>query len=61
MLVCKIWWVNCDKQYWEDEETGQKQKKHRWVEVSQLFLSDTVLEKEFNESEELLIDAEVNL
>ena len=36
-------------------------KKHRWMEVSQLFLSDTVLEKEFNESEELLIDAEVNL
>ena len=42
MLVCKIWWVNCDKQHWEDEETGQKPKKQRWVEVSQLFLSETV-------------------
>ena len=26
MLVCKVWWVNCDKQHWEDEETGQKWK-----------------------------------
>ena len=24
MLVCKIWWVNCDNQHWEDQETGQK-------------------------------------
>ena len=23
MLVCKIWWVNCDKQHWEGEETGK--------------------------------------
>ena len=27
MLVKKIWWVNCDKQHWEDEGTGQKWKK----------------------------------
>ena len=24
LLVCKIWWVNCNKQYWEYKETGQK-------------------------------------
>ena len=24
VLVCNIWWVNCDEQHWEDEETGQK-------------------------------------
>ena len=29
MLLWKIWWVNCDKQHWEDEETGEKQKKNR--------------------------------
>ena len=27
----------CGKQHWEDEETGQKWKKQRWVEMSQLF------------------------
>ena len=27
MLVCTgIWWVNCGKQHWEDEETGQEWK-----------------------------------
>ena len=42
MLVKKIWWVNCDKQHWEDEGTGQKwKKKHYSLEVSQLFLSET--------------------
>ena len=46
---------------WKDEETGQKQKKQGWVEESQLFLSETVLEKEFKEFEELLTDTEVNL
>ena len=35
LLVCKIWWVTCDKQHWKDEETGQKQKNR--VKVSQLF------------------------
>ena len=24
MLVCKIWSLDCDKQHWEDEETGPK-------------------------------------
>ena len=24
MLVCNIWWVNCDEQHGEDKETGQK-------------------------------------
>ena len=28
MWVCKVWWVNCDKQHWEGEETGQKGKKY---------------------------------
>ena len=28
MLVCKIWWVNCDKQHWEDEETLARSKKN---------------------------------
>ena len=42
MLVCKIWWLNkCDKKHLEDEETERKQKKQLWVEVSQLFLSET--------------------
>ena len=41
MLVCKIWRVNCDKQHWKDEETGQKLKKQRWVDVSQLSLPET--------------------
>ena len=27
MVVHKIWWVNCDKPYWEGEETGQEEKK----------------------------------
>ena len=26
MLVCKIWWVNCDKQHWKEEETGKNWK-----------------------------------
>ena len=26
MLVCKIWWVNYDKQHWKDAETGQNWK-----------------------------------
>ena len=26
MLVCKIWWVNCDNQHWEVEEMGQNWK-----------------------------------
>ena len=27
MMVCTgIWWGNCDKQHWEDEETGQEWK-----------------------------------
>ena len=42
MLVYKIWRVNCDKQDWKDEEMGQKLKKQRRVEVSQLFLPETV-------------------
>ena len=42
MLVCKIWWGNCDKQHWEDEETGKKVKKQCWEEVHQLLLSKTV-------------------
>ena len=29
MLLCKIWWVNCDKEHWEDEEKGQKWKKKK--------------------------------
>ena len=40
LLVCKIWWVYCNKQHWDDDETGQKQKCR--VEVSQLFLSEIV-------------------
>ena len=46
--MCKIGWVNWDKQHWKDKKTGQKWKKtknktkQRWVEESQLFLSDTV-------------------
>ena len=27
MLVCKMWWVNCDNQHWQNEKTGQKLKK----------------------------------
>lgn len=27
MVVHKIWWVNCDKPYWEGEKTGQEEKK----------------------------------
>ena len=42
MLVYKIWWVNCDKQHWEEEETGKKEKKQRLVEVSQQFWSETI-------------------
>ena len=42
MLVYRIWRVNCDKQDWKDEEMGQKLKKQRRVEVSQLFLPETV-------------------
>ena len=37
MVVHKIWWVNCDKPYWEGEMTGQEEKKQRPMEVSQLF------------------------
>ena len=42
MLVCKILWVKFDKQHWEGEETDKKEKNQRSVEVSQLFLSETV-------------------
>ena len=27
MLVCKIWWVTCDKQHWDDKEMSQSKKK----------------------------------
>ena len=37
MVAHKIWWVNCDKPYWEGEKTGQEEKKQRSMEVSQLF------------------------
>ena len=49
MLVYKISLVDCDEQHWEDEETARRMKKQRAMEVSQLFLSETVLEKEFEE------------
>ena len=51
MLVCKIGWVNWDKKHWKDKKPEVKKKKYkqkqnktkqRWVEESQLFLSDTV-------------------
>ena len=42
MLVYRIWRINCDKQDWKDEEMGQKLKKQRRVEVSQLFQPETV-------------------
>ena len=42
MLVCKIWWVNkCDKKTFGERGDGTEAKKQRWVEVSQLFLSET--------------------
>ena len=43
--MCKIWWVNCDKQHNLGEQGDGpevKKKKQRWVEVSQPFLSETV-------------------
>ena len=49
MLVYKISLVDSDEQHWEDEETARRMKKQRAMEVSQLFLSETVLEKEFEE------------
>ena len=49
MLVYKISLVVSDEQHWEDEETARRIKKQRAIEVSQLFLSETVLEKEFEE------------
>ena len=47
MLVCKIWSVNCDKKHWEDQENGPEVKKTA-LGVCELFLSETVLEKELN-------------
>ena len=38
MVAHKIWWVNCDKPYWEGEKTGQEEKKQRSMEVSQLLI-----------------------
>ena len=38
-MIC---YINCDKQLWEIEETGEKEKKQCSVEVSQLFLSKNV-------------------
>ena len=29
MLVCKIWWVTCDKQHLDDKEMSQSKKKNR--------------------------------
>ena len=40
MLVVKIWWVNCDKQHWEDEETGQKWKTVLGGSVPTIFVWD---------------------
>ena len=59
MLLYKISLVDADEQHWEDEETARRiKKKQRSMEVSQLFWSETVLEKEF---EELLTVTEVKL
>ena len=42
MLVYKIWWVNCDKQHRQDEETGQKWKKRTVLDgrVPTIFVCD---------------------
>ena len=43
MLVYKVWWLNHDKQLWEGQGEHEKAKNSIWSEVSQLFLSETVV------------------
>ena len=40
VLVCKIWWVNSDKQHWADEEMGLKQKNSVRGSVPTIFAWD---------------------
>ena len=40
MLVCKIWWVNYDKQHWKDEETGQNWKTVLGGGIPAIFVLD---------------------
>lgn len=40
MLVSNIWWLNCHKQH-EREKESTRRKKHRLVEVYQLFVTET--------------------
>ena len=43
MLVCKIWWVNCDKQHWEGKEAGQKKTNNAgWKCPNYFCQSDTI-------------------